>query len=113
MSGVQIFQCPGCKEYIASDATSCRFCHRPIDAQTRQAVAAAQEVENHAYRKQQSVKTMLTGLGMMTAGIVITVGTYTMAASSSGGGYFVTTWGLIFFGGLRFVQGLLGWIKGE
>jgi uncharacterized membrane protein YvbJ len=113
MSGVQIFQCPGCKEYIASDATSCRFCHRPIDPQTRQAAVAAQEAENRSYRKKQSVKMMLLGLGLLTAGIIITGGTYTLAAYSSGGGHFIMTWGLIIVGGLRFLQGLSGWVKGK
>jgi hypothetical protein len=56
---------------------------------------------------------MLIGLALMTVGIVVTAGTYAMAASSRGGGRYVVTWGLIIFGGLRFVKGLMGWAGGE
>ncbi|MBV8857982.1 MAG: hypothetical protein JOZ02_13700 [Acidobacteria bacterium] len=108
-----VFQCPGCKEFISRDATSCRFCNRPIDPQTRQAAAAAAEVENREYRKKQSLRTMLIGLAMAAVGIVITVGTYAWAASSPRGGGYVVTWGLIVFGGLRVVQGFIGWASGK
>ena|SRR5690242_2672559 len=108
-----VLQCPGCKEYISSDAASCRFCQRPLDPQTRQAAAAAQEVENRKYRKQQSLKTMLVGLGILVVGLLITVGTYAAAASSPRGGSYFVTYGLIVVGGLRFFQGLVGWLKGE
>lgn len=108
-----VFQCPGCKEYISRDAAACRFCHRPIDPQTRQVAAAAAEVENQKYRKQQSLKMMLIGFAMAAVGIAITVGTYVWAASSPRGGGYVVTWGLIVFGGLRAVQGLIGWASGK
>jgi uncharacterized membrane protein YvbJ len=108
-----VLQCPGCKEYISSDAASCRFCNRPLDPQTRQAAAAAQEVENRKYRKQQSLKTMLVGLGLLVVGVAITGVTYAMAASSPSGGRYFVTYGLIIIGGLRFFQGLVGWMKGE
>ena len=113
MSAAPIIQCPGCKEYISSDAVACRFCQRPVDQQTRQAAFAAQAVEHHAEYKKQSFKSMLIGLALMTVGIVVTAGTYAMAASSRGGGRYVVTWGLIIFGGLRFVKGLMGWAGGE
>jgi hypothetical protein len=113
MSTAQIIQCPGCKEYISSDAVACRFCQRPLDQQTRQAAAAAQEIANHDYRKKQSLKTMLIGLAMLVVGIAITVGTYAAASSSRGGGSYVVTWGLIIFGGFRFFQGLIGWVGGK
>jgi uncharacterized membrane protein YvbJ len=111
MNTAQIIQCPGCKEYISSDAVACRFCQRPLDQQTRQAAAATQELANRDYRKKQSLKTMLIGLAMLVVGIAITVGTY--AAASSGGGRYVVTWGLIIFGGFRFLQGLIGWVGGK
>jgi len=112
MSG-QIIQCPNCKEYISSDAAECRFCHRPVDPQMRQAAAASQEAEHRSQRKSQSLKTMIIGLVLMVLGIVITAGTYAWAASSSGGGRYVVTWGLIVVGGLRFFQGLAGWATGK
>jgi uncharacterized membrane protein YvbJ len=113
MSTSTVFQCPGCKEYISSDAASCRFCHRPIDAQTRQAASAAQAVENTSYRKKQSLRTMVIGFVMMAIGLVITIGTFAWASSSPRGGSYVVTWGLIVFGGVRVVQGFLGWASGK
>ena len=111
MSAVQILQCPGCKEYIASDATSCRFCHRPIDPQTRQTAAAAWQAQNRDEATRSARNNMLIGLGLAVVGIAISIGTYAAAASSRGGGRYVVTYGLIIVGGLRFVQGLLGWVK--
>jgi hypothetical protein len=113
MSTAQIIQCPNCKEYISSDAAECRFCHRPIDPQMRQAAAVAQEAANRSHQKKQHRNTMLYGLVIMVIGIVITVGTYAWAASSSGGGRYVVTWGLILVGGFRFIQGLIGWATGK
>jgi hypothetical protein len=113
MSAAPIIQCPGCKEYISSDAVACRFCQRPVDAQTKQAAAAAQQVEHHAEHKSQSFKTMLLGLALMVVGIAITGGTYAMAASSRGGGRYFITWGMIIVGGFRFVKGLMGWAGGD
>jgi uncharacterized membrane protein YiaA len=109
MNTAQIIQCPGCREYISSDAPACRFCQRPVDQQTRQTAAAAREVENRSEHKKQSFKNMLLGLGLMIVGIAVTAGTYAAAASSRGGGRYVVTWGLIIFGGLRFFKGLMGW----
>ena len=56
---------------------------------------------------------MLIGLALMIVGIVVTVGTYAWAASSSGGGRYVVTWGLILVGGFRFIRGLFGWATGK
>ena len=113
MSAAPIIQCPGCKEYISSDAVACRFCQRPVDAQTKQAAVAAQGVEHRAEHKSQYFKTMLIGLALMIVGIAITAGTYAAAASSRGGGRYVVTWGLIIVGGFRFFKGLIGWAGGD
>jgi hypothetical protein len=113
MNAAPIIQCPGCNEYISSDAVACRFCQRPVDRQTRQAAVAAQAVEHRAEHKSQSFKAMLIGLALMVVGIAITGGTYLMAASSRGGGRYFITWGLIIVGGFRFVKGLMGWAGGD
>ena len=106
MADVQILQCPGCKEYIASDSERCRFCSRPLDAQTIQTAVAAQQKENKKYRRGHYTKYMLTGAGLFVVGLVITVGTYAMATFSSGGGHFVVTWGLMLVGAGNFLYGL-------
>jgi hypothetical protein len=110
MSGVQILQCPGCKEYIASDSRECRFCHRPLDAQTIQAAVEATQKENKKYRRGRYIKSMLIGAGIFIVGLVITVGTLAAAATSEGGGHFVVTWGLLLVGAGNFLYGLVGLI---
>ena len=107
MADVQILQCPGCKEYIASDSERCRFCSRPLDAQTIQTAVAAQQKENKKYRRGHYTKYMLTGAGLFVVGLVITVGTYAMATFSSGG-HVVVTWGLMLVGAGNFLYGLVG-----
>ncbi len=104
-----ILQCPNCKEYISSDAASCRFCHTPLDERTRQQAVAVAAKENRTYRRRHYQKYMLVGAGLFVLGLVITVGTYAAAASSRGGGHYVITFGLIASGVLNFLYGLFGW----
>lgn len=33
---IRMYPCPACNETISADASSCRFCHLPIDANTAQ-----------------------------------------------------------------------------
>ncbi len=110
MPAAPILQCPSCKEYISSDARSCRFCRAPLDAQTVAQGVAAQARENSAYRRRQAQKHMLLGIGIFLLGVVITIGTYAVAASSRGGGRYLITYGLIISGALDFLYGLVGWI---
>lgn len=39
-SRIRVYPCPACHETISVDATSCRFCHVPIDFQTAQRLLA-------------------------------------------------------------------------
>ncbi|HEU4835114.1 MAG TPA: hypothetical protein VFS90_11885 [Pyrinomonadaceae bacterium] len=111
MSQTRVFQCPSCKEYIASDAKACRFCSTPIDAQTAQAAADAQAVENRQYRRKQYARHMMTGGGLAALGLVITIGSYIAAASGEGGGSYMVMYGLVFVGGADFLYGLVGWLS--
>jgi uncharacterized membrane protein YvbJ len=110
MSQSRIFQCPNCKEYISTDATTCRFCATPIDAQTAQAAADAQALENKRYRKKQYARHMWIGAGVFVLGLVITIGSYVAAASSEEGGSYVVTYGLMIVGGGDLLYGLAGWL---
>jgi hypothetical protein len=110
VSQARVFQCPACKEYIASDARTCRFCKAPIDAQTAQSAAAAQEVENRLYRRKQYARHIWSGAGVFALGFVITVGSYALAAFSRGGGGFVITYGLMLVGAGDLLYGLIGWL---
>jgi len=106
----RIFQCPSCKEYIASDAKACRFCSTPIDAQTAQAAANAQAVENKQYRRKQYARHMMTGGGLCALGLIITIGSYVIAASGEGGGRYMMMYGLMIVGAGNFLYGLVGWL---
>jgi hypothetical protein len=110
MSSVKVFQCPNCKEYVASDAKSCRFCSAPLDSQSVQRAVEAQTRENKTYRKRHYQKHMGIGFVVFAVGVAITVGTYLNAASSPRGGRYLITYGLIFVGGGDFLYGLAGWI---
>jgi hypothetical protein len=107
MSQIRVFQCPACHEYIATDAKSCRFCFTPVDAQTAQLAADAQEIENKKYRQKQYAKHMLIGTGIFALGFVITLGTFAVAVVK-GGGYYVITHGLMLAGAGDFLYGLVG-----
>jgi hypothetical protein len=108
MSDVQILRCPGCQEYIASDSTRCRFCSRPLDAQTIKTAVEATQVENKKYRRRHYLKHMFAGLGIFAAGVAITFVTVAAAFSSEAGGFYIVTWGLIVAGAGDFLYGLFG-----
>ncbi len=110
MSQARVFRCPRCREFIATDARSCRFCRTPIDARAAQSAADAQEVENKQYRRKQYARHMLTGGGLFLLGVVVTAGTLGLAASARGGGQFVIMYGLVFYGAGDFLYGLVGWL---
>jgi len=110
MSQVRVFQCPSCKEFIATDAKTCRFCSTPITPEVAQAQATIQENENRIYRKKKYTRHMLTGGGLAALGLIITIGTYAAASVSEGGGHFVITYGLILAGGGNFLYGFVGWL---
>jgi predicted nucleic acid-binding Zn ribbon protein len=111
MPQIRVFQCPGCHEFIATDAKSCRFCSIPIDAQAAQLGADAQEIENKQYRRKRYARHMLTGAGVFALGLIISLATFTAAVSSEEGGYYIVTYGLMLSGAGDFIYGLAGWIS--
>lgn len=108
MSQSRIFQCPACKEYISTDAKSCRFCSTPIDAQTAQAAADAQVLENKRYRKKQYARHIWIGAGVFLLGFAITAASFLAVAAE--GGSFVITYGLMLVGAGDVIYGVAGWI---
>lgn len=110
MSQSRVFQCPSCREFIATDATSCRFCHTLIDTRTAQSAADAQEVENRRYRKKQYARHIMIGALVFALGLAITIFTYLYAAMSEEGGSYVVTYGLMLVGGGDLLYGLDGWL---
>jgi hypothetical protein len=110
MSQARVFQCPSCKEFISTDATSCRFCKAPIDASVAATAADAQSLENKRERKKGYAKHMMTGGGILALGLIVTIGSYAAAAASAEGGSYVITWGLVLAGAGDFLYGLWGWL---
>jgi uncharacterized membrane protein YiaA len=73
--------------------------------------AAAMVVSNLAKvrtnaSRQSAIRLMGIGGVVCILGIIITVGSYSAAASSSSGGSYVVAWGAIVFGAIQFVRGL-------
>ena len=107
---MKVFRCPTCHEFIAADATKCRFCSAPLDAETAKSAEAAQENENKLYRRKHYARHIFIGVGLFGLGLVITVATFTAAVSSPQGGYYVITYGLMLSGFGDFLYGLVGWL---
>ena len=109
MTQARVFQCPSCKEFISTDAQSCRFCKAPIDSSVAEAAADAQLLANKRERRRGYAKHMLTGGGLLL-GLVVTIGSYAAAVTSEGGGSYVITWGIVLAGLGDFGYGLVGWL---
>lgn len=59
MSQIRVFQCPSCKEFIATDAQTCRFCSTPINAEVAHAQANVQEEFRSPSRRRTFAKKKL------------------------------------------------------
>src|ERR1041385_842741 len=108
MSRVRVFPCPRCHEFIATDARSCRFCSTPIDPQSAQLAADAQDKENVRYMRRRYVRHMLIGGAIFVAATAFSVLTFAAAYYSPTGGYYVVVYGLILYGAGDFIYGLAG-----
>jgi predicted nucleic acid-binding Zn ribbon protein len=103
---MKVFRCPSCHEFIAADATKCRFCSAPIDAETAKSAVAAQEKENKRYRRKQYARHIFIGIGVFALGLLF-MAAYPAESSSPHGGF---TYALILGGLGDFVYGLAGWL---
>jgi len=110
MSQVRVFQCPRCHEFIATDARSCRFCSTPIDPQTAQLAADAQDKENVRYMRRRYARHMLIGGAIFVAATAFSLLTLIAAYYSPRGGHFVVAYGLALYGLGDFVYGLTGFL---
>jgi hypothetical protein len=75
---------------------------RSVIGQIRQ----SQQSNENEFRG-EAFKQMAIGAVIAIIGIIVTFVTYSIAASSSGGGSYVVAWGAIAFGGWRFFRGLM------
>ena len=108
MSRVRVFPCPRCHEFIATEASSCRFCSVPIDPQAAQLAADAQDKENVRYMRRRYARHMLIGAAIFVAATAFSVLTIAAAYNSPTGGYIIVVYGLILYGAGDFIYGLAG-----
>src|SRR5262249_55510173 len=64
---IQMYPCPACNETISADASDCRFCHLPIDANTAQRLLTESQrvitaiAQANTFRLSTRVAVLLTG----------------------------------------------------
>jgi len=99
--------CPSCKAYLglaAAGAADCPRCAAPLSipspAPSPGCPATAAAAETHPGRRD-----IVCGSLWLIIGIVVTAGTYLIAAEA-GGGRYIVAWGAMLFGGLQFLRGL-------
>lgn len=66
------------------------------------------DMKQQAIRK-NAVRAMQIGAAAFIIGVIITVGSYSAAASSSTGGTYVVTGGAIIYGAWQFIKGLMAY----
>ena len=49
-SEVKVFRCPNCKQFISTNADSCRFCSFVITEETKREEVNSQEKEDKGFR---------------------------------------------------------------
>lgn len=60
--------------------------------------------------RDNAVKNMLIGGVICIIGLVISIGSFQAASSSSSGGSYVVAWGAVIFGGWQFLKGLMAYL---
>ncbi len=76
------------------------------DASANIVVDRLEQIRRQAARDHSGRDMMIGGL-ICIVGIIVTVGSYSMAASSSRGGNYVVAYGAVIFGAFQFLRGLI------
>jgi hypothetical protein len=102
-------KCIKCGLYNFAGATACKRCQQPILYQPPvPPVDQMNQLQNPDNVQHSGGADMLIGGVICLIGVVITVGSYSMASSSPKGGSYTIAWGAIVFGGIRFLKGMVG-----
>lgn len=108
---VSVFHCPNCREFVASDASSCRFCSTPLYPEMIRKGVEAQAREDKKYRRDQYMRHMLLGAGLFFGGLLLTGGSIVLALTTPfTGGYGILLIGMMLAGIGDFLYGLYGWL---
>ena len=99
--------CAYCGHKNTEDAAQCLECGTPLVIAASESQTSKADASDNPARA-AAEKRMLYGALWCSGGILVTVISYTSAASSPFGGNYIVAWGAIVFGALRFFQGLRG-----
>jgi hypothetical protein len=99
--------CDYCGRENTDDAVHCRECGTRLIPEASASQTSKAATSDNPVRA-AAEKRMIHGAIWCIGGIVVTAVSYASAASSPFGGTYIVAWGAIFFGGLRFFQGLSG-----
>ena len=106
----RVFRCPKCKEVIADDAQTCRFCETSIDPATVENAVDALTEENRRFRRTRYAKHIRIGIVVFVLGVFIAVGS-AMLTSMMNTDFIVIFYGVMLAGATDFFYGLVGWFQ--
>ena len=110
MLRVRVFPCPGCAEFIATNAAICRFCSMPIDAAVAKAALDAQDSANTGNRIKKYVRHIRIGAALYVVGLLILLATRAAGISEQPEHVFLNV-GLITSGFGEFIYGIVGYVS--
>ncbi len=108
MPDIIVFPCPQCGEFIATDASRCRFCSTPVDPQAAALVVFEKEKEHRRYLLSGYRRHMWRGGGLCLLGLVGSVGAFVLAYYSGIGGVYFVPLGVLIAGAGDFLYGFWG-----
>ncbi len=106
--GLKVFRCPGCSEYIASDAQSCRFCKVLIEPETARMGIRQQKAQNKIARTKDYSTHLYRGGALFLLGVFVIIATYYLSEALLGTDFIWFPRVLIVGGGADFLYGVFG-----
>jgi hypothetical protein len=109
MSDLKVFKCPKCSQYINTSLNNCKFCNFELNDEIKQKAIVGEESENKLYRRSVSKKHLLAGIGILIAGLVLSLPGFLAGEIGDGGFIFI---GLILIGLAETGNGIWGLLDG-
>lgn len=102
---IQVFRCPNCSEYIASDSERCRFCSTLISLDMKQSKIEQEKSETKKANRKTAFRHLGIGGLIFLAGLVVFYASFAAASSSERGNLRIILI-LLVGGGMDFLYGL-------